>query len=50
MQCYGIGPESTDEEFAMHGWHSDVERATASSIYKLAEFTWNAVMEVATPK
>ena len=50
MQCYGIGPESTDEEFAAHGWHSDVERATASSIYKLAEFTWNAVMEVATPK
>jgi acetylornithine deacetylase/succinyl-diaminopimelate desuccinylase-like protein len=50
MQCYGIGPESTDEEFAAHGWHSDIERATASSIYKLAEFTWNAVMEVATPK
>jgi acetylornithine deacetylase/succinyl-diaminopimelate desuccinylase-like protein len=36
MQCYGIGPESTDEEFAAHGWHSDVERATAPSIYKLA--------------
>jgi acetylornithine deacetylase/succinyl-diaminopimelate desuccinylase-like protein len=50
MQCYGIGPETTDEEFAAHGWHSDVERATASSIYKLAEFTWNAVMEVAAPK
>jgi acetylornithine deacetylase/succinyl-diaminopimelate desuccinylase-like protein len=50
MQCYGIGPESTDEEFAAHGWHSDVERATASSIYKLAEFTWKAVMEVAAPK
>jgi len=50
MQCYGVGPESTDVEFAAHGWHSDVERATASSIYKLAEFTWNAVMEVAMPK
>jgi acetylornithine deacetylase/succinyl-diaminopimelate desuccinylase-like protein len=50
MQCYGIGPESTDEEFAAHGWHSDVERATAGSIYKLAEFTWNAVMEVAGAK
>jgi acetylornithine deacetylase/succinyl-diaminopimelate desuccinylase-like protein len=50
MQCYGIGPESTDEEFAAHGWHSDVERATPSSIYKLAEFTWKAVMEVAAPK
>jgi acetylornithine deacetylase/succinyl-diaminopimelate desuccinylase-like protein len=50
MQCYGIGPETTDEEFAQHGWHSDVERATESSIYKLAEFTWNAVMEVAGAK
>ena len=50
MQCYGIGPESTDEEFAAHGWHSDVERATALSVYKLAEFTWNAVMAVAAPK
>ncbi len=47
MQCYGIGPETTDEEFAAHGWHSDVERATERSIYRLVEFTWNAVMEVA---
>ena len=50
MQCYGIGPESTDDEFAAHGWHSDVERATESSIYRLAEFTWNAVMQVAASK
>jgi acetylornithine deacetylase/succinyl-diaminopimelate desuccinylase-like protein len=50
IECYGIGPETTDEEFAAHGWHSDVERATASSIYKLAEFTWKAVMEVAMPR
>jgi acetylornithine deacetylase/succinyl-diaminopimelate desuccinylase-like protein len=49
MQCYGIGPETTDEEFAAHGWHSDVERATERSIYRLAEFTWNAVMTVAAP-
>jgi hypothetical protein len=39
IQCYGIGPESTDEELSAHGWHSDVERATASSIAKLAGFT-----------
>ena len=50
MQCYGIGPESTDEEFAQHGWHSDVERIGEATVYKLAEFTWNAVMEVAAPK
>ena len=50
MQCYGIGPESTDEEFAQHGWHSDVERIGEAAVYKLAEFTWNAVMEVAAPK
>ena len=49
MQCYGVGPETTEEEFAVHGWHSDVERATVSSIYKLVEFTWDAVMEVAAP-
>ncbi len=29
MQCsYGIGGETTDDEFAAHGWHSDVERVT----------------------
>ena len=50
MQCYGIGGETTDDEFAAHGWHSDVERVTESSVYKLAEFTWNVVMEVAAPK
>jgi acetylornithine deacetylase/succinyl-diaminopimelate desuccinylase-like protein len=50
IQCYGIGPESTDEELSAHGWHSDVERATPSSIAKLARFTSNAVMEVAAAK
>ena len=50
MQCYGIGGETTDEEFAAHGWHSDVERVPESSVYKLAEFMWNAVIEVAAAK
>jgi acetylornithine deacetylase/succinyl-diaminopimelate desuccinylase-like protein len=49
MQCYGIGAETTDEEFAQHGAHSDVERIGESTVYKLAEFTWNAVMEVSAP-
>jgi acetylornithine deacetylase/succinyl-diaminopimelate desuccinylase-like protein len=50
MQCYGIGGETTDEESAQHGPHSDVERNTETAVDHLAEFTWNVVMEVAAPK
>lgn len=50
IQCYGIGAPTTDEEFARHGWHSDIERAAESSVYSLAEFTWNVVLEVAAAK
>ena len=47
IQSYGIGPASTDEDAIKYGAHSDVERLLESSLYGLAEFTWNAVTKVA---
>ena len=35
MQRYGIGPETTDEKLDAHGWHSDVERITATTVSRL---------------
>jgi acetylornithine deacetylase/succinyl-diaminopimelate desuccinylase-like protein len=50
IQSYGIGPAATDEDRAHYGAHSDVERMLESSLYRFAEFTWNAVSEVAVKK
>jgi acetylornithine deacetylase/succinyl-diaminopimelate desuccinylase-like protein len=50
IQCYGIGPAVNDEDGANYGGHSDVERMPEASLYKFAEFTWNAVMDVASAK
>jgi len=50
IQSYGIGPALTNDDFANHAWHSDVERIPEASLYKFVEFTWNAVMEVAVKK
>lgn len=50
MQCYGIGPASTEQDRTNFGAHSDVERLLESSIYKFVEFTWQAVLEVAGAK
>ena len=50
IQSYGIGPALTDDDFANHAWHSDVERIPEASLYKFVEFTWNAVNEVAVKK
>jgi acetylornithine deacetylase/succinyl-diaminopimelate desuccinylase-like protein len=50
IQCYGIGPAVNDEDGANYGGHSDVERMPEASLYKFAEFTWNAVMDVAAAK
>ena len=47
IQSYGIGSASTEEDVIKYGAHSDVERVLESSVYKLVEFTWDAVMEVA---
>ncbi len=47
VQCYGIGPATTEQDYVNFGAHSDVERLPESSLYSLLEFTWNAVAEVA---
>jgi acetylornithine deacetylase/succinyl-diaminopimelate desuccinylase-like protein len=50
ISSYGIGPASTADDNLNFGAHGDVERLLESSVYGLAEFTWNAVMEVAGGK
>jgi acetylornithine deacetylase/succinyl-diaminopimelate desuccinylase-like protein len=50
VQCYGIGPARTEEDATNYGAHSDVERLSEASLYKLAEFVWNAVTEVAVSR
>ena len=50
IQSYGIGSAVTDIDARDFGAHSDVERIPESSLYKFAEFTWHAVMEVAGAK
>jgi acetylornithine deacetylase/succinyl-diaminopimelate desuccinylase-like protein len=50
VQSYGIGPASTEEDSTNYGAHSDVERLLESSLYKFAEFTWSAVLEVSASR
>jgi hypothetical protein len=38
----------TAEEFAQHGWHSDVERLSEVSPYQFAEFVFDGVTDAAT--
>jgi hypothetical protein len=50
IQSYGIGPAVTEEDRLMYGAHSDVERLSEASLYKVVEFAWNAIAEVAIKK
>ena len=50
MQCYGIGPASSEDDRTNYGAHSDVERLLESSIYRFAEFTWEAVIGIAASR
>ena len=50
IQSYGIGPPSTEDDLINYGFHSDVERLSETSLYSLAEFTWNVTMDVAQSK
>jgi acetylornithine deacetylase/succinyl-diaminopimelate desuccinylase-like protein len=45
VEAYGLGPVVDERDG--HGAHSDDERIAESSIPKLAEFLWYAVLEVA---
>lgn len=47
VQAYGVGPASTVEEFAQHGWHSDIERIAEDALYEFVEFTYDAVSDIA---
>ncbi len=46
VHAYGIGPAMTNEDFAQHAWHSDVERLSEESLYQFVEFVWTAVSGV----
>jgi acetylornithine deacetylase/succinyl-diaminopimelate desuccinylase-like protein len=50
IQSYGIGPAVTEEDRLKYGAHGDVERLSEASLYKLVEFAWSAVAEVAVRK
>lgn len=50
IQSYGIAAAATRNDQTNFGPHSDVERIPETSFYKLVEFTWEAVMEVAAHK
>ena len=47
VQSYGIGAASTESDTINYGAHSDVERTSEQSLYRIVEFTWRAAMEVA---
>jgi hypothetical protein len=50
VQSYGIGPAMTSEDFAQHGWHSDVERLSESSLYQFVQYVFDAVSDAAVKK
>ncbi|HXJ00942.1 MAG TPA: M20/M25/M40 family metallo-hydrolase [Micropepsaceae bacterium] len=47
IQSYGIGAASTDSDTINFGAHSDVERTSEQSLYRIVEFTWRSAMDVA---
>lgn len=50
VQCYGVGPQFDEPEFAEHGWHSDVERLSENSLYGLVQLVWHSVYSVAASR
>jgi len=50
VEGYGFGPIVDEAEAGMGGAHADDERLAISSLEKLAEFLWRAVIEVAAAK
>ena len=49
VECYGVGP-IVDENDRVGAAHTDDERLAESSLYKLVEYMWNAVMEVSSTR
>jgi len=49
MQAYGIGPAMTSEDFAQHGWHSDVERLSEESLYQFVEIRMDSCVQRGVP-
>ncbi len=50
VQAYGFGPIVDEKEVELHGAHSDQERMLESSVYRMTEYLWNALIEVAAAK
>jgi acetylornithine deacetylase/succinyl-diaminopimelate desuccinylase-like protein len=50
VQAYGFGPIVDEKEMELHGAHSDQERMLETSVYRMTEFLWNALIEVAASK
>jgi acetylornithine deacetylase/succinyl-diaminopimelate desuccinylase-like protein len=50
VQAYGIGPRFDEDEFEVHGWHSDVERLSEDSLQGFVRFLWYTVLEIAVTR
>jgi acetylornithine deacetylase/succinyl-diaminopimelate desuccinylase-like protein len=50
VQAYGFGAIVDEADEGRHGAHADDERLAETSLVKMAEFLWRAVIEVAAKK
>lgn len=50
VQAYGFGPIVDENEYTLHGPHSDQERMLETSVYKMVEYLWYTVLDVAATK
>ncbi len=50
VSAYGFGPLIDEIDRSANSAHSDDERLQETALYKMVEFVWNAVIEVAAAK
>ena len=50
VNAYGFGPVIEERDASANGPHSDDERLQETALYKMVEFLWNTVIEVAATK
>jgi len=50
VEAYGFGPIVDEQEYELHGAHSDQERMLESSIYSMVQFLWFTVLDIAASK